>query len=341
MKTRDHCLEYSEGRYHCTVCLWTWQSRPKTHCPGIPRGRRSPHLLTYTQLRAKGLKPRDRDKPDGCYWRSSSTEWIWLYDEREALKRRKETAKQKEAHERTWLVTQEKYRCPQCGEAPTHLGAIKDYRPDGQLCLQCAEWAAYWAEQDATLAQRASDERAACEWAASMLAREDWCILDTETTSLTGYLVEIAVIDRQGKTLFHSLVKPEVPVSEGARVVHQIPDEELAKAPTLPHIWEDFMAALHDRMTIVTFNAQFDKSTLERDTARYGLVMPKAEWQCLMLRYAEYVGEWSQYHGNYRWQRLPGGDHRALGDALAALEVMRHMAVYLERLDREQGQEVP
>jgi hypothetical protein len=134
MKTRNHCLESIEGRYRCTVCLWTWQSRPKSCCPGIPRGRRSPHLLTYTQLRAKGLKPRDRDKPEGCYWRSSSTEWIWFYDEREVLPRRKETTKQKEARERTWLTTQEKYRCPQCCEAPTHLGAIKEYRPDGQLC---------------------------------------------------------------------------------------------------------------------------------------------------------------------------------------------------------------
>jgi DNA polymerase-3 subunit epsilon len=174
-----------------------------------------------------------------------------------------------------------------------------------------------------------------------MMAREDWCLLDTETTSLTGYLVEIAVIDREGTALFHSLVNPEVPVSEEARAVHQISDEELAKAPTLPEIWDRLVAVLGSRATIVTYNAQFDQSTLERDAQRYGLAVPTPEWQCLMLRYAEYVGEWSEYHGDYRWYPLPDATHRALGDAKAALEVMRHMAAYRERLDREPGQEVP
>jgi DNA polymerase-3 subunit epsilon len=285
--------------------------------------------------RAKGLKPRDRERPDGCSWRSSSTEWIWLYDEREAIPRRKETAKQKEARKRTWRATQEKYRCPQCGKAPQYLAELKDYRTLGQLCLRCAAWTAYWAEQDALEEQRAADEREAGLWAAAMLAREEWCIVDCETTSLTGFLVEIAVIDRQGSTLFHSLVSAQ------ARMVHSISDEELATAPTLPEIWPALLAALAGKSTIVSYNVDFDRSTLLRDAARYALDLPKFDWQCLMHNYAQYVGDWSEYHGDYRWQRLPGGDHRALFDALAALEVMRHMAASRERLDREQSLEAP
>jgi DNA polymerase-3 subunit epsilon len=45
-----------------------------------------------------------------------------------------------------------------------------------------------------------------------------------------------------------------------------------------------------------------------------------------MLQYAAYVGDWSEYRGSYRRQPLPGGDHTALGDALACLALIKAMA---------------
>ena len=44
-----------------------------------------------------------------------------------------------------------------------------------------------------------------------------------------------------------------------------------------------------------------------------------------MRRYAAYVGEPSK-RGGYRSQKLPGGDHSALGDALATLRLIEEMA---------------
>lgn len=99
------------------------------------------------------------------------------------------------------------------------------------------------------------------------------------------------------------------------------------------------MPTLGGRTTIITYNAEFDKSTLERDAGRYGLIMPQVEWQCLMHRYAQYVGDYSEYWHDYRWQPLPDGPHRVLGDARAALEVMRHMAAQLTVLSSGQRQE--
>lgn len=46
-----------------------------------------------------------------------------------------------------------------------------------------------------------------------------------------------------------------------------------------------------------------------------------------MERYAEYYGDWNDYHESYRWQPLNGG-HRALGDAQAALKRLHKMASY-------------
>ncbi len=46
-----------------------------------------------------------------------------------------------------------------------------------------------------------------------------------------------------------------------------------------------------------------------------------------MRRYAAYVGEPSKRGGGYyRNQKLPGGDHSALGDALATLRLIEEMA---------------
>ncbi len=44
-----------------------------------------------------------------------------------------------------------------------------------------------------------------------------------------------------------------------------------------------------------------------------------------MRRYAAYVGEPSK-RGGYRSQKLPGGDHSALGDAFATLRLIEKMA---------------
>jgi hypothetical protein len=49
------------------------------------------------------------------------------------------------------------------------------------------------------------------------------------------------------------------------------------------------------------------------------------EFNCAMEQYAAWCGDYSEYHGNFRWQRLNGG-HRALGDCRATLDLIRGMA---------------
>jgi DNA polymerase-3 subunit epsilon len=62
-----------------------------------------------------------------------------------------------------------------------------------------------------------------------------------------------------------------------------------------------------------------------RSARRYQLPDLAQKWECIMEWYAQYFGEYSKYWGNYKWQPLCG-DHRALGDALAALERLKAMA---------------
>jgi len=334
---RHHEMEKVEGEYRCTVCLWTWKQSPSSICPGVPR-RSADYLLTYTQLHTKHLKPVDRAKPDACYYQSKTREFIWLYDERVALPRRQETEKHKAAREKAWATTQQKYICIQCGKMPAYLAQIQEYQAGG-LCTRCEEWAREEAEYEDREAMIKEDQRAACEWAAALLQRNDWCILDTETMDLHGYLVEIAVIAPDGKVLFQSVVNPQWRIGETARSIHHIGDEEVLLAPTLPELWPDLLVALQGRSTIVAYNTEFDEGTLDRDAARYGVSMPKVKWDDLMHYYSEYFGEYSEYFGDYKWQRLPGGSHRALGDCLASLDLIKSLAACLETLDKEAGAE--
>ena len=88
------------------------------------------------------------------------------------------------------------------------------------------------------------------------------------------------------------------------------------------------MEALWGRRVIV-YNASYDRRVWDAEVrslgARGALAGELPAWECAMRRYAAYVGEPSK-RGGYRSQKLPGGDHSALGDALATLRLIEEMA---------------
>lgn len=315
--------------YTCSRCGWSWTREPSSDCPGVRRysWKSAPaYLKTFTQLRAMGLKPRDRSRPDGVVLVSMS-HWTFadLYDEREAIPRRRYTEKQRQAFEVAWPRTQEKYTCKHCGDTPNCLGDLQRFASPG-MCKECRELRDLADQEYAKLLEIEYDQTQAHKWAAKIWGRTDWCVLDTETTSLDGYVVELAIVDRSGATLFNSLINPEHPVSPGAFAVHGISDAALATAPTLPHVWDEVCTVLSRFGMVLTYNADFDQSILEQSASRYGLALPsELKWRCLMKKYARYCGNWSEYYQSYKWLPLYGG-HRALDDALAALSVFRAMA---------------
>ncbi len=93
-----HNLLKTPHGWTCSICSWQWKSKPSTECPDVPRydwwnqnepstlSRPVPiHLKTKTQLASLKLAPRNEDKPDGCIYRQAKTQWLWLYDERDAI----------------------------------------------------------------------------------------------------------------------------------------------------------------------------------------------------------------------------------------------------------------
>jgi DNA polymerase-3 subunit epsilon len=180
----------------------------------------------------------------------------------------------------------------------------------------------------------------ATEWAQALLKIPvgNWIILDTETTGLGDLdeIVQIGVTDGAGNVLMDNiLVKPSCPISAEAQAVHHISSEMVAHAPSFQPVYEKLVEIVEGKIVVI-YNRAFDKRMIEQSIKRFNGAPPlvPSRWECAMLRHAEWVGQWNEYHRSFRWQKLVGGDHSAVGDCLATLKVIRQMARLLEKEDQ-------
>jgi DNA polymerase-3 subunit epsilon len=174
------------------------------------------------------------------------------------------------------------------------------------------------------------DRASSVAWARSLLESGEFCVLDSETTGLTppvGF-VEIAIVGAGAKTLFEGTVRPDCRIESGATRIHGHTARSLAGSPPFGEVYPDLLEALWGRRVIV-YNASYDRRVWDAAVrslgARGALAGELPAWECAMRRYAVYVGEPSK-RGGYRSQKLTGGDHSALGDAVATLRLIEEMA---------------
>jgi len=178
----------------------------------------------------------------------------------------------------------------------------------------------------------------AINWAKKVLDQKDkYVILDTETTGLgeNDVIIQLAVIDIEGNPIINTLIKPSKRkrISTESTEIHGIKIGDLKDAPTLLEIVDELEAAVKGKKAII-YNAEFDErmlfQTMIQDDFRKFI---KFRMNCAMKHYAAFVGQYSEYHGDFKFQRLPGGDHTAGGDCLATLEVIKKMAMYEEPIE--------
>ena len=172
----------------------------------------------------------------------------------------------------------------------------------------------------------------ASTWARFLLARDpdSWVILDTETTGLgpQAEVVQIGVINGRGDVLMDNvLVRPKGRIEPDAARIHHITEEMVANAPSFLDVLPQLRDVVRDKLLVI-YNAEYDLRLLIQSAKAHGSMpyLPHGGYDCAMLRYAEWVGKWNDYHGSFRWQKLAGGDHSALGDCIATLAVIEKMA---------------
>lgn len=170
----------------------------------------------------------------------------------------------------------------------------------------------------------------AADWARQLLSQCDFVVLDTETTGLNGNdeIVSIAIVDPAGIAMLDTLIRPTRPIPRDATRIHGITDDRVVDAPA----YDQVVGAIRECVTgrrVVIYNAEFDIRMLVQSARVRGCEGPPygaTAYVDAMEQYAAWVGQYSPRHGNYRYQPLPGGDHTALGDARAALRLIKHMA---------------
>lgn len=156
-----------------------------------------------------------------------------------------------------------------------------------------------------------------------------YVILDTETTGLgkNDVILQIGLIDLDGNILMDTLIRPSKRkrFSAEATAIHGLSMDSVKNAPTFIEIYSEFKKLIGTRELLI-YNAPYDSRLLDQTAEQDGFELDAFNATCVMNLYSGYVGEWNNYHNNIKWQRLPGGDHSAIGDCLATLEVIKKIA---------------
>jgi DNA polymerase III subunit epsilon len=309
-----------DGRlgWRCVACEQTWTREPVSTCPGVPvygswERAAAAGLKTQTQWRGERRRVLADAQPLAVY--QTQREWYSLYIQDQTAPMREASPAQKAVLERGRLTQR---TCTRCGR---EYGSAADL-DRRRVCYVCLNEEAARAEEARDAQARAS----AIAWARAFLEAADWVVLDTETTSLEEpEVLEIAILSATGKVLLDTLVRPITPIEDAARAVHGITDEDLASVPSWPAVYPRVVEALRGSR-VLAYNAAFDAEAIVTTCRLHGLAAIAMRWFDLMEPYAEWFGEWSDYHHDYRFQPLPGGGHRALDDCRAAIRLLQIMA---------------
>lgn len=175
---------------------------------------------------------------------------------------------------------------------------------------------------------KAQDKLDASQWAQNIFASpEAYVILDTETTGLrNAQPIEIAITDIEGNALLNCRCKPAIPIEPGATKIHGIRYEDVADSPGFDLVWPLLSKICRDK-TILIYNSRYDMGVLRNACQSSGIpAIADFANECVMIQYAKWFGDWNEKRRSYKWQKLEGGDHSALGDCRATLEVIREMA---------------
>ena len=178
---------------------------------------------------------------------------------------------------------------------------------------------------------RVSEMTNAKTWAHHLVQRDDWLVIDVETTSLgtQAEIVEVALVGGGGQTLLDVMVRPRMPPDPGAARVHGLSAEMLCRASPFEEVYLSLIGLLTGR-TVVAFNAAFDAYALNNTCRMTGLPPIDCTWECAMDHYEQLRGFHASLDTACEVESIvvDAGRHRALPDAQLAWRLICRMAGY-------------
>ena len=331
-----HQLEWvGRHRWRCRVCQWSWSTRRRSACPGVPRYAYGAWPAKASQF--SGWMQCGRPgppSPDGCACQLWEPHWLWLYyDEREATPVPPPSPMTFRARLRTFFFGEgETTMCHICGYEPDtdHAGTVVD-----GLCQTCHVQQA-WRRQI----------REVRHWAQSMLRNERAVLLDTETTGLDerDVVIELALLSAMdGTPLLNTLIRSDRPIPWDATLRHGLYDSDMRSAPPFREVWGELLPILERYQTMISYSAAFHRSHLEWTAGLYGYQLPPLEWHCLMTLYARYYGKvyLDDSQCPYQWQTLYRAckqQHTDAGRSPRALSQVKRARRLLVALAEKEGE---
>lgn len=188
---------------------------------------------------------------------------------------------------------------------------------------------------------------------------QNFLVLDTETTGLfeDAEIVEISVIDRKGKVLLDTLVKPLGEIPEQATAIHGITTAEArAKGRDWPEVLKDLLNIVQsgEYTSLQIYNSAYDLRLIEQTTKMHGFDLDifgdfchvANDW-CVMKEYAQMFGQrltkpciYTGAKTGFKWQSLVNAckqqnlpvlkAHRALADCQMTLNLINFMQQVFE-----------
>lgn len=146
-------------------------------------------------------------------------------------------------------------------------------------------------------------------------------ILDTETASLQGGVVELAYLrvdyDLNVLSEFCSHVNPERPIEPGAQAVHGITDEMVKDAPTLAQLASHFTGPIE----MIAHNAHFDRRMIQPTIQVSNMLCTLKMARALIKGTTNFKLETLQAELKLPAQK----SHSALGDVHTVRDLLLHM----------------
>ena len=159
-------------------------------------------------------------------------------------------------------------------------------------------------------------------------------VFDTETTGLNSRadeMVQFSACDGDGNILINTYLRPTKHFEwPGAEAVNGISPAMVSDAPTLEEVADKIKEVLESAKTLIGYNVGFDLGFVSE------IYRPGKDIKIIdvMLDFARQYGEWNDYFGDYKWQKLVTAAayydyefkaHDSMNDVFATLYVYQKM----------------